>query len=631
MIIDKNAYFTYNFVVKYSKGYCLKIILIYTLNTQLFIERYSMEVLKGIPVSPGFAIGEAFVLGNEESVIPRRFISVAEIDDEFDRFHAAVENAKTDIRELQEKIRQDAIGSEAVPIFDAHVLILDDASLHQEVLNRISKNRFSAEYAVSRSLRKYEKAFAKIDDEYLAQRISDLHDIERRLLRALLGERKEDLKQLDRQVIVIAHDLTPTQTASMDREHVIGFSTDVGGMTGHTAIIARSRELPAVVGLETVTSDVSSGDKVIIDGNRGLVIVNPDVGTLETYEALADDFHVFEESLIGEKDLPAETIDGKTVRVSANLEFPSEIGAVGRTGGDGVGLYRTEFLYVNSETVPDEDAHWSAYKQAVEHLPGQKVTIRTLDLGADKFFHLEKNIGSDDKALLNEKNPALGCRAIRYCARHPKIFKAQVRAICRASALGRVNLMVPMVSCREEVEYVIQIVRKEQEILDEDGIDFDPTMPIGIMVEVPSVAIDIENYLDLCDFFSIGTNDLTQYVIAVDRTNEHVANLYSPTNPAVLKLIHNVIKCGAENNKPVSICGEIAGDPSFTFLLLGMGLSHFSVSPPLIPEIKKLIRSITMTEAEGIVEEVMKLKNSREITTYLRNVTRKYQPDWSFN
>ena len=631
MIIDKNAYFTYNFMIKYSKGYCLKIILIYTLNTRLFIERYSMEVLKGIPVSPGFAIGEAFVLGNEESVIPRRFISVAEIDDEFDRFHAAVENAKTDIRELQEKIRQDAIGSEAVPIFDAHVLILDDASLHQEVLNRISKNRFSAEYAVSRSLRKYEKAFAKIDDEYLAQRISDLHDIERRLLRALLGERKEDLKQLDRQVIVIAHDLTPTQTASMDREHVIGFSTDVGGMTGHTAIIARSRELPAVVGLETVTSDVSSGDKVIIDGNRGLVIVNPDVGTLETYEALADDFHVFEESLIGEKDLPAETIDGKTVRVSANLEFPSEIGAVGRTGGDGVGLYRTEFLYVNSETVPDEDAHWSAYKQAVEHLPGQKVTIRTLDLGADKFFHLEKNIGSDDKALLNEKNPALGCRAIRYCARHPKIFKAQVRAICRASALGRVNLMVPMVSCREEVEYVIQIVRKEQEILDEDGIDFDPTMPIGIMVEVPSVAIDIENYLDLCDFFSIGTNDLTQYVIAVDRTNEHVANLYSPTNPAVLKLIHNVIKCGAENNKPVSICGEIAGDPSFTFLLLGMGLSHFSVSPPLIPEIKKLIRSITMTEAEGIVEEVMKLKNSREITTYLRNVTRKYQPDWSFN
>lgn len=590
-----------------------------------------MEVLKGIPVSLGFAIGEAFVLGNEESVIPRRFISVAEIDDEFDRFHAAVENAKEDIRELQEKIKTDEIGSEAVPIFDAHILILDDASLHQEVLNRISKNRFSAEYAVSRSLRKYEKAFSKIDDDYLAQRISDLHDIERRLLRALLGERKEDLKQLDRQVIVVAHDLTPTQTASMDKEHVIGFCTDVGGMTGHTAIIARSRELPAVVGLETATSDISSGDTLIIDGNRGLVIVNPDVGTLETYETLATDFHVFEESLIGEKDLPAETIDGNRVRVSANLEFPSEIDAVSRTGGEGIGLYRTEFLYVNSESVPDEEVHMEAYKQAVEHMQNQKVTIRTLDLGADKFFHLEKNIGSEDKALLNERNPALGCRAIRYCARHPKLFRSQIRAICRASALGRVNLMVPMISCREEVEYVVQLVRKEQELLDEEGIDFDPTMPVGIMVEVPSVAIDIENYMDICDFFSIGTNDLTQYTIAVDRTNEHVANLYSPTNPAVLKLLYNVIKAGVKHNKPVSVCGEIAGDPSFTFLLLGMGLTHFSVSPPLIPEVKKLIRSITMDEAKTVVEDVMKLKNSREITTYLRNVTRKYQPDWSFN
>ena len=590
-----------------------------------------MEVLKGIPVSPGFAIGEAFVLGNEESVIPRRFISVAEIDDEFNRFHTAVENAKEDIRELQEKIKSDAIGSEAVPIFDAHILILDDASLHQEVLNRISKNRFSAEYAVSRSLRKYEKAFSKIDDDYLAQRISDLHDIERRLLRALLGERKEDLKQLDRQVIVIAHDLTPTQTASMDREHIIGFCTDVGGMTGHTAIIARSRELPAVVGLETVTSDVSSGDTVIVDGNRGLIIISPDAGTMETYEALACDFHVFEESLIGEKDLPAETIDGNRVRVSANLEFPSEIDAVSRTGGEGIGLYRTEFLYLNSDTVPDEDIHMEAYRQAVENLPDQKVTIRTLDLGADKFFHLEKNIGSDDKALLNERNPAMGCRAIRYCARHPKLFRAQIRAICRASALGRVNLMVPMISCREEVEYILQLVKKEQEILDEEGIDFDPNMPVGIMVEVPSVAIDIENYIDLCDFFSIGTNDLTQYIIAVDRTNEHVANLYSPTNPAVLKLIYNVIKVGLANNKPVSVCGEMAGDPLFTFLLLGMGLSHFSVSPPLIPEVKKLIRSITMDEARLIVNDVMKLKNSREITTYLRNVTRKYQPDWSFN
>ncbi len=590
-----------------------------------------MEILKGIAVSPGFAIGEAFILGSEESVIPRRFISVDEIDSEFERFHAAVEKAKSDIRDLQEKVKADEIGYEAVPIFDAHIMILADKSLHEEVLNRISKNRFSAEYAVSRSLRKYEKAFSKMGDSYLAQRISDLHDIERRLLRALLGERKEDLKQLNRQVILVAHDLTPSQTASMDREHVIGFATDVGGKTGHTAIIARARELPAVVGLETVSSDVSSGDTLIIDGNRGIIVVNPDEKTLDTYRRLASDFHNFEVSLFSEKDIPSDTTDGRKIRVSANIEFPNEIESVTNMGGDGVGLYRTEFLYVGSETVPDEETHFQAYKQAVAALPDMKVTIRTLDLGADKFFHLERDMGMDDKSLLNEKNPVLGCRAIRYFARHPQLMKAQVRAICRASALGKVNLMLPMICCREEVEKVREVVQREQEALDEEGIDFDPDMPVGIMVEVPSVAITIENYMDLCDFFSIGTNDLTQYTIAVDRTNEHVANLYRPANPAILKLIQNVIKAGEDYGKPVSVCGEMASDPTFTLLLLGMGLKHFSVSPPLIPEVKKLIRSISYPEAQEIAREAAGYKTAREITSFLHNVLRKYQPDWSFN
>lgn len=589
-----------------------------------------MEILKGIAVSPGFAIGEAFILGSEESVIPRRFISVEEIESEFARFHAAVVKAKSDIRELQEKVKADDIGYEAVPIFDAHVLILSDNSLHDEVLNRISKNRFSAEYAVSRSLRKYEKAFSKMGDSYLAQRISDLHDIERRLLRALLGERREDLKQLNRQVILVAHDLTPSQTASMDRNHVIGFATDVGGKTGHTAIIARARELPAIVGLETVSSDVSSGDTLIIDGNRGIVVVNPDEKTMETYKRLASDFHNFEISLIGEKDLPAQTTDGHDVRVSANIEFPNEIESVLNMGGEGVGLYRTEFLYVGADTVPDEETHFQSYKQAVDHLPDMKVTIRTLDLGADKFFHLEHNMGLDDKALLNERNPVLGCRAIRYFSRHPQLMRSQIRAICRASAFGKVNLMVPMVCCREEVERVREVVQREQEALDEEGIDFDPNMPVGIMVEVPSVALTIEHYMDICDFFSIGTNDLTQYVLAVDRTNEHVANLYRPAHPGVLRLVRSVIEAGKQFDKPVSVCGEMASDPTFTLLLLGMGLQHFSVSPPLIPEVKKLVRSVNYSEAQEIAKEAMTFMTAREITTFLRNIVRKYQPDWSF-
>lgn len=590
-----------------------------------------MEILKGIPVSPGFAIGEAFILGSEESVIPRRFISLEEMEEESQRFLQAVENAKDDIKELQEKVRMDEVGAEAVPIFDAHIMILADNSLHREVLNRISKNRFSAEYAVSRSLRKYEKAFSKMGDSYLAQRISDLHDIERRLLRSLLGDRKEDLKQLDRQVILIAHDLTPSQTATMDPEHVIGFGTDVGGKTGHTAIIARAREIPAVVGLETISSDVSSGDTLVIDGNRGIVVVNPDEKTLETYRRLASDFHNFEEALIEEKDLPSQTTNGELIRVSANIEFPNEIEAVTNMGGEGVGLYRTEFLYVGSETVPDEGVHFRAYKQAVENLGSQKLTIRTLDLGADKFFHLEKNLVNDDKALLHERNPVLGCRAIRYCARHPQLFRAQIRAICRASGLGKVNLLIPMVSCREEVERVREMVQREQEALDEEGIEFDPDMSIGIMVEVPSVAMTIEHYVDICDFFSIGTNDLTQYVLAVDRTNEHVANLYRPANPAVLLLMQKVISVGKEYGVPVSVCGEMAGDPAFTLFLLGLGLKHFSVSPPLIPEIKKLIRSISIEEAEAIAAEALTYRTAREIVAYLRGITRKYQPDWSFS
>lgn len=586
-----------------------------------------MEILKGIPVSPGFAIGEAFILDSDQSVIPRRFISSDEVELEFARFHQAVEKAKDEIRVLQARVEAEKVGLEAVPIFDAHILILSDESLHREVLNRIQKNRFSAEYAVSRSLRKYERAFNQMADSYLAQRITDLRDIEHRLLQALLGERREELRTLDREVVLVAHDLTPSQTAAIDRKHVLGFATDVGGMTGHTAIVARARVLPAVVGLGTVSADVSVGDMLIIDGNRGIVIINPDEKTLDTYRALANDFHSFEATLIGEKDLPSETTDGCRVEVVANIEFPQEIETVLHFGGEGVGLYRTEFLYLESEIEPDEEVHFLAYKHALDSIKNREVAIRTLDLGADKFF---KTGPRSDTTLLHEKNPFLGCRAVRYCLQNTRLFTAQLRAICRASALGTVKLMIPMISCREEVLQVRELISDVQEQLDEEGIAFDPDMQIGIMVEVPSVALTIEHFVDICDFFSIGTNDLTQYVVAVDRTNEHVANLYRPGHPAVIQLIKRVIDCGLEHNIPVSLCGEMAGDPTYVLFLLGLGLKTFSVTPPLIPEVKKLIRSVSMENVRDIAKHAMEFQSSREVVAYLRNATREYQPEWAF-
>ncbi|MBN2712485.1 MAG: phosphoenolpyruvate--protein phosphotransferase, partial [Planctomycetes bacterium] len=421
----------------------------------------------------------------------------------------------------------------------------------------------------------------------------------------------------------------PSQTASLDREKIIGFATDVGGTTGHTAIVARARELPAVVGLGTVSTDVSMGDLLIIDGNRGIVVVNPDENTMETYRRMVSDFHMFEETLIGEKDLPAITIDDCSVSVVANIEFPKEIETVSHFGGEGVGLYRTEFLYLegDSNRDPDEAEHFANYEQAIKNIKDMPIAIRTLDLGADKFFFRGDGAGA---ATSGERNPVLGCRAIRYCLQHPKVFIQQIRAICRASALGDVKMMIPMVSCRDELLQVRQMVNEVQERLADENIPYDPEMPVGIMVEVPSVALTIERFMDISDFFSIGTNDLTQYVLAADRTNEHVAGLYRPGHPAVLRLIKLVIETANKAGKPISLCGEMAGDPTFVIFLLGLGLRSFSVSPPLIPEVKKLIRSITLEKAEEVARHTMTLGSTREVIAYLRNIVREFQPSWTF-
>jgi phosphotransferase system enzyme I (PtsI) len=580
-----------------------------------------MEILKGIPVSPGFVIAEAFVIASNILDIPRRFIQKEDIPQEKERFFEAVKKAQQDIRDLQERIAPE-IGCETRPIFDAHIMILADSSLHDEVVRRIEMNRFSAEYAVSRSLRKFEKAFYSISDQYLAQRVSDIQDIEKRLLRSLLGERTHDLSNLQKRSVLVAHDLTPSETACVNPEVIVGFCADVGGQTGHAAIVARAMELPAVVGLGSVSTDVSMGDTLIIDGNRGIVIINPDEETISRYRVMADDFEQFEKALYSERELPANTTDGNLIEVKGNIEFPREVEQIVRSGGDGVGLYRTEFLYLSTSDEPTEEDHYKYYCQALEHLGDRPMTIRTLDLGADKFFHTN--------GAVHERNPNLGCRAIRYCLLRPDLFKTQLRAICRASTMGKINIMIPMICSTDEVKRTLEILSSVKEELDADGIDYDHNMNFGIMVEVPATALTLESYVDYVDFFSIGTNDLIQYTSAVDRTNEHIAELYKPAHPAVLQLIKKIIDTGIKYDKPVSMCGEMCADPKFVIFLMGLGLKRFSVPPPIIPEVKKLIRSVSLTQAQEIAAYVMTLSEEREITAYLRKVTREIVPDWDF-
>ncbi len=568
-------------------------------------------IIRGMPVSQGVAIGPAYVLGSTESKLPPSYLPDEElIPDEVERFQQAVRTAQAEIEELKTRIQSEAapdVGS----IFEAHILILSDPSLHAEVLRRIQRNRMTAEYAVQCTIGEYVRGLK--GKPFLNPRINDIQDIERRLLKAILGQHYEELHALTREVVVIAHDLTPSQTAGMDRKRILGFATDIGGTTGHTAIVARAREIPAVVGLGSVSDTVKPGTEVILDGSRGIIIIQPQESTKKTYEKVQSDYRKFGAELLSEASQPAVTLDGCRVHVQANIEFPHETESVIRNSADGVGLYRTEFIYIDNKGVPDEETHYDAYSRVVKAMDGEPVTIRTLDLGSDKAFHLQEK----DRISM-ERNPGLGLRAIRYCLENPEVFHAQIRAICRASALGEVKMMIPMISSREEVIKVMRIVRSIQDRLSDQGIPYDPDMKVGIMVEVPSVALTLDQFCDISDFFSIGTNDLIQYLLAVDRTNEHVAALFRPDHPSVVRVLKYIIETSQNNLVPVSMCGEMAGDPLFVLFLLGLGLRNFSVSPPQVPEVKKIIRHSSLELAKKTADSVIGLSSSRDIRNRLR-------------
>ncbi len=580
-----------------------------------------MEIKRGIPVSPGVAIGPAFVVETEGTRIPHRTIKKSQIDQEIERLRKALREAVADAHANRDAISE-KLGKQYGAIFAAHALLIEDAELVGEIERLIAQQNYGAEYAVSRTMRRHAKALEALNQPLFSTRASDLFDIEKSILSHLVGEQGGDpLQNLQEPIILLAHDLTPSQTANLNPRMVYAFATEAGGKASHTAIMAGVLEIPAVVGLGRTLMDVSGGDEVIVDGNRGVVILNPDEETRERYLVLQRQFGNFAKRLDELRELPAETKDGVRAVLLGNIEFPQESGHCTDRGGDGIGLYRTEFLYLNKTRDPNESEQYEAYMAVLRAIgPDKPVVIRTMDLGADKLFN-------QADIYLDEKNPCLGMRSVRLCLRNLVLFKTQLRAILRASPHGNLRVMFPMISTLMELRQCKMILGDVKEELEEERIDFNRKIPIGTMIEVPSAALMAEEMAKEVNFLSIGTNDLIQYTLAADRTNEHVASLYTAGDPSILRLIDHIIRAATKHGAEVCVCGEMSGDPIYTILLLGLGLRQLSMTPQNIPEIKKIIRSITVEEAKTVAQEALRFETARDVNNYLREQTRRVLPE----
>lgn len=567
-----------------------------------------MLQLKGIPASGGIAIGPAYLWTKEEFVIPRQGIADEQIAVQIQLFEEALIKTRREILDLQKKIA-DEMGQTEAEIFDAHLLILEDRTIIEEVISRLKKEKLIAAYIFQDVLKRYVQVFLTIEDEYLKERVSDINDVGRRILRNLLGKSAKHFEELQEKVILVSYDLSPSDTASMHKKNIMAFVTNIGGKTSHTAIMAKSMEIPAVVGLELASFKIKTGDILIVDGASGLVFVNPESETLEEYRKEATALRNITKRFILLKDQPAITLDGKRVAIAANIELPDEIPSIIDHGAEGIGLYRTEFFYMNRADIPSEEEHYKAYKFVAEAVSPHSIIIRTLDLGGDKFLsHLE---------VPREMSPFLGWRAIRFCLARPDMFKTQLRAVLRASAHGRLKLMYPMISGIEELRQANILLKECKNELRSSGMPFDESIELGAMIEVPSAAMIVDILAKEVDFFSIGTNDLIQYSIAVDRSNEKVAYLYEPAHLGVLRLIKSIIDVGHKSNIWVGMCGEMAGDPAFTLILLGLGLDEFSMPSIMIPEIKHIIRSVTLLQAQGIANGALSFSTAKEIGDFV--------------
>ena len=576
------------------------------------------EILKGIPASSGISIGPVHILGREEISVSKRSISEADIAGEIVRFEEALIQTHKELIALQKKVSAE-LNQEQAQIFDAHLLVLEDRMLIEEVISRVKKEKVNVEYIFHEVIKRYINVFSRMEDEYLRERIADINDVSKRVMRILCGKKKKSLSDFQEPVIVVAHDLSPSDTAAMHRKNIIGFVTDVGGKTSHTAIMAKSFEIPAVVGVEVATSKIGEDDTIIIDGISGVVIINPDEKTIAQYNQARQKIKAQDEAFISLKSLSAQTIDGRLVELAANIELPEEIPFVLEHGAEGIGLYRTEYFYMNRRDLPSEEEHYEAYKFVAQKMQPYPVIIRTLDLGGDKFI--------SQLQVPRDMLPFLGWRAIRFCLARPDIFKVQLRALLRASIHGKIKIMYPMISGVEEMRQANQMLEDVKNELRAKKIAFDEDMEVGAMIEVPSAAITADLIAKEADFFSIGTNDLIQYSIAVDRTNEKVAYLYEPSHPAVLRLIKNIIDSGHRNNIWVGMCGEMSGDPMFALILLGMGLDEFSMPSRMILPIKQLVRCINMDDARKITEAALDLSTGKEVDEFSNKKLKELAPE----
>ncbi|MEM6470794.1 MAG: phosphoenolpyruvate--protein phosphotransferase [Planctomycetota bacterium] len=567
-----------------------------------------MVELQGIPVSPGVAIGPALVLDAAGYRIPRTLLAADEVDGEFACLREAVDLVSTRLE--SNRLETAAVAGEHTgDIFAAQLQMLHDPRLQAELRRRIRDQRQSAAYAVSRVLHNYASALRRLDNPLLADRAEDVLDIEKQLLTCLGAVPDDPLADLEESVVVLAHNLTPSETANLDRRFVRGFCTETGGPGGHTAIVAKGLELPAVVGLGAFLDQVSHNVQVVVDGDRGVMILDPDAATLESYKKRLKARRSLTAKLSELRDVPGETIDGTSVRLSANIEFPHETNTCLERGADGIGLYRTEFLYLSSREEPSEEDHYQAYSQVVREMNGRPVVIRTLDLGADKMGHRP--------LAEHEHNPFLGLRSIRLSLRNLDLFRPQLRAILRAAVHGDIRVMFPLITTLGELRQARMLLNVVAEDLQEAGIDHRGDIPVGMMVEVPAAVMLLDKFVEEVDFLSIGTNDLAQYTLAVDRSNEYVAELYQSSDPSVLRLIRRCVEISSANDRPLSICGEMSSNPARALLLVGMGVRHLSVPPSSLLRVKKAIRSVSIQQCEQIFQRVMEFEAARDVDLYL--------------
>lgn len=555
-------------------------------------------VIRGIAASRGIAYGQVFLYLQSELEISRYVVEPGKRIGEIARFEQALVSTRQEIAKIQGEVRKNLSEEEAL-IFDAHQMVLEDQALIGETIREFEATGLNIETCFNTIAQRYIAAFSEIDDEYLRERAADIKDVTGRVLRSLLGQTVANLTQLVDKRIIVAKDISPSEAAGIDRSAALGIVTEGGSRTSHAVIVARSMKVPAVVGARELTQRVRDGDWIIIDGYEGAVVLNPTQATLFRYGKIQKQKSSFESRLLAANELPAETLDGVHVTLRANVEKADEFTLVQQYHAEGVGLYRTEYLYLTSLHMPSEDEQYQNYRKIVENLAPAMVTIRTLDLGGDK------PMPSNPHLIGPEANPFLGFRAIRLCLENPEMFKGQLRAILRASAHGKVEVMYPMIGCAEELARANALLEEAKSELQARGQAFDAKIRVGTMIEIPSAALCADLLAPLCQFFSIGTNDLIQYLLAIDRGNERIAHLYDPANPAVLRVLKQVIDAARRHRVKVSVCGEMAGDPIYAPLLIGLGVDELSMTPPLLPAVKFLVRAMKFSEAEKLAAEAL--------------------------